>query len=798
MNLIYNQFSIHDLGEFTISQERSYEGGESPQRAKVTFKVKVELFESSYADNYDLLEQFRIALRTQHAELQWTNTDVARDYVKQTARVVAHNLPEEWGEYFQTAEVVFEFYEHNLASNNLPLLFTASGSSTPLSLTHVTKWTETTTIERPSPLHSERTRSERRVAVAGLILADTTQSLDARRAALKIKKDELDQLDCKEGTLQFGSGASEFFNRKVRVSDVTAEVDEATDSLSYSFTAAYTRFPDESNYATVEFEAHQRDANTGEQMLEITGRIVADSEASARARLEALQTAMLAQYGYTAAQPLRQDTSPKQLSANADGDAFLELSFALEFRRWRSTNQIATFKRTGGTTAVGLDNVRLWTLDYQRRDFNEMRSQRAFAGGRIDASGTFKGDMTLSEAERRTALIAQAVGLEAEINHADGTLTYGAISKIVRVQNFRAEVNQAITGIDWSLTASYTNFPDEAGYATAEFTAAQRVAVEDGEQFLALSGRIFAPDETLARAKLDALRTTILTGYGYTVAQQQRQEIVASSVSANGDKTAGREDHEAEDGTTFIELTFSEDYRRRNSNLVNWTLRTSTGDDTASGLQTTAYSGYVIASGATADAAYTTALAKAQELGAGKETEVGGSAFLKRQQINWEKRQTQASNAVEFVRLEFSYEYQSKLAAGRAYLEVTADSVTDPFGMDTTSVSGFVVAVDFATAQGIYLARVRNAYNGSNVRNERTSQSRVETQVGAAYATQQVRLDFGFQIFSVKAAGKISYRYGIAISRDFLTLEKTTRVHGSIFAENRVTAETALDSLVAG
>ncbi len=798
MQLIYNSFALHNLGDFTVSQEREYEG-DSPQRARVTFKVKVELFETSYADNYDLLEQLRVALRTQHAELQWTNTEVDRDYVKQTARLVSENLPEEWGEYYQTVELVFEFFDHSLTTNNLPLVFTAAGSSTPLTLTHVTKWTETTVVERFSPLHSERARSERKLAVSGIILGDLSLSLAARRAALKAKKDALDQLDSKEGVLQFGTGVTEFFNRTVRVDEITAEVDEATDKLAYSFSAHYIRFPVESNYATVELDANERDANTGEQFLELSGRILATDEATARAKLAAMRVVMLAQYGYSEAQPLRQDTVAKQLSANEDGDAFLELTFNHEFRKWRATNGAATFLRTGGSSPVGLDNVRLWTLDYSRRDFNELRSQRQAAGGRIDASGTFKGDPSLSESARRTALIAQAVALEAEINHADGTLVYGAISKVVRVQNFRAEVNQAITGIDWSLTASYTNFPDEAGYATTEFSVTQRAGVEDGDAFLLFAGRILAPDETLARAKLTALRATVLAGYSYSIEQQLRQESSAASVYANGDKTAGLSAHETVDGTTFTELTFSEEYRKRNASLVNWTLRTSAADDTASGLIATTYSGYVIASGSTVNNAYTAALAQAQTLGAGKESTVGGNAFLKRQQINWEKRQTQASNAEEFVRLEFSYEYQSKIATGRAYLEVTSDSVVDPFGVNTESVSGFVVAVDFSTAQSIYLAQVRDAYNGLNIRGERTSQAKVMAQIpGGSFTTQQIRLDFSFQIYTVKASGKISYRYGISITRDFLSLEKSTRVHGSVFAESKSAAETALDTLLAG
>ena len=69
------------------------------------------------------------------------------------------------------------------------------------------------------------------------------------------------------------------------------------------------------------------------------------------------------------------------------------------------------------------------------------------------------------------------------MNCADGTLTYGDRSQSSSVcawTIFRRKINQAETGIEWSLSASYSLFPNEGGYATAEYTVADRQDLESG------------------------------------------------------------------------------------------------------------------------------------------------------------------------------------------------------------------------------------------------------------------------------------------------------------------------------
>jgi hypothetical protein len=796
MQLSYNGFSLDSLGEFTVSQTREFEGGEAPQRARVTLTVRLDVFEEVFATNRALLAQAEQALRTANGVLQWSDADTGVDYVNQTAAVLSTGLPEDpnaWGQYHQQLVMVFSYFDQGVATANVPLTFASAGGQPPLALGNVTAWSETNTVDRFSPMKSPRRMSLGKVTASGMILADTTQALADRRAYLAGQKALLDQLDGRDGALAYGA----FFAQTVRVDEFTAKIDEAVNAIEWSFTAHYTRFPDEEDYATVEFQAAQRDENTGEQFLDFTGRITATDEATARAKLAALGAAVLAQYGYGGAQQLKNDASVSAASANADGDTFLELTFGQTYRRWRPDNSTATFLPTGAAGApVALPNIRIWTLHYSAARYNEMRSQRRHASGRIEAGGTVAGDPALPLAQRRAALIAQAVAMFQAVNGADGALQRGAWRQVVRAADFRAEVNQAITGIEWSLSAEWSVFPNEEGYATAEYTASQRDSEEDGDEFLSLHGRILAPSEAAARAKFTSVRDGTLALYGWGIGNRIRGESAAERVYANGDKTAGLSGSEAADGTTFIELTFTEEYRRRKgASVLASSVRMTTRTDATTGLVQTVFAGQVTASGANVGAAYAAALAKANALGGGKEAGIGGSAFLKLAQIGWDERQVRQDGPTEFVKLEFSFEYQSKSPAGAAYLEFSTTVNTDPFGIDTEDVTGYVVAVDFATANALYLSQVRGAYAGRLIRGESLSQAQVQKQAGGGFTAQQLRLEFRLQAYVVK--GRVAYRYGITVAIDYLTLEKTTRLHGSAFGSTAAAAQGAHDALVA-
>ncbi len=337
-------------------------------------------------------------------------------------------------------------------------------------LGNVSKWQDRVSISRFNPLRSLRERSSDTITAAGTLAGDATLVLTDRRAALLLLQRKLKAaVNVPDGMLVYGD-----FSQVVRVTDFSAEINQAETGIDWSLSATYTLFPDESTYTTTEWTADQKDNFTGETTLVLAGRIQAATLVLAQTKLAALTTAVALQNGYTkGAQQLTNDSTSNNLST-MDGDTFIELAFSVSWRMWKSTNQMATFKATNGGTLRGLGNVNRWRDHYAATRFNEMRSQRRHATGSVEASGTLAGQANLSLTARRAALLVLQRQLKAQVNCADGTLTYGDWSQCVRVEDFQAEINQAETGIEWSLSASYSLFPNEGGYATAEYTVNDR------------------------------------------------------------------------------------------------------------------------------------------------------------------------------------------------------------------------------------------------------------------------------------------------------------------------------------
>ena len=115
-----------------------------------------------------------------------------------------------------------------------------------------------------------------------------------------------------------------------------------------------------------------------------------------------------------------------------------------------------------------------------------------------------------------------------------------------------------------------------------------------------------------------------------------------NSVYANGDGIVGlatMEDKSAGfEGTTFIELSFEQEYRRRLATLMSWTMQSAGKSDTNSGLTSTTLTGSVVAGGAIGPA-YNAAVAKARWLAARGASQLGSSAVRLSEQLTWDTRQ---------------------------------------------------------------------------------------------------------------------------------------------------------------
>lgn len=660
-------------------------------------------------------------------------------------------------------------------SDNLSATFTKSGGSAARSLGQVHEWREGYAADRFNAHRSQRQRAAGRVSASGTLTSgNATDDVATRRTALIALKDVLlEEVNCADGTLIYGT-----FNKVVRISEFTLQVNQAVTGIDWSLTAEFTAFPSETDYSTAEFTADVRDPQTGERTLTFSGRIMATNEAKARARLAALRSTVLSQNAIgTNRRLMREDSTVSQVYANGDKTngldttdiTFIELAFAEEYKAWRSDNQAATFTNSaGGSTAVDLGNVNKWDLRYNATRFSELHGHRQHGAGSIEASGTWTGD--------RAALQAKAQAMLAAVNGKDGTLTYGTYSKLVRVVDFRAEINQAISGIDWQLSVTWSEFPDEAGYALCELEVQQREVIEECEESLSFSGRLRAPSEASARAKLVTLRTAMLAQYSFAAKQQLRIDSTARSVEADTD------------GTALIELTFSEEYRKRKITGLSWTLQSNDRTDYRTGIVITTLSGTVTAGAADEMTAYTAALAKAESLGANKYD------FILSSNVGFDQRQTQTINDIEFVRLTFSYEYQRRDAT-LTFLEMTVESNDETFGLSTQQAQGSVVAADYEAALAWYQGNVRNQFTGL-IRNERLVEGK-QREVRPGKDTQFfTRLDFSLQVHVAKLTGAQKIVYAIDTTKHFQTLEKQTTVSGSVYAADAGEANTFLDGIL--
>jgi hypothetical protein len=452
----------------------------------------------------------------------------------------------------------------------------------------------------------------------------------------------------------------------------------------------------------------------------------------------------------------------------------IELSLAYYQKDLTTGNVSCTYRRLGpNKPTVTLSTVEHFKDKYSSARVNSMRAERIRDGGQVTLTGKFLPNPLLPVAERRAQMIAAATAWKTElVAGSAGTLVFGeAFDEIVRIDEFDCDIDQARNEIPWSLTATFTRFPDEDTYATAEFTVRTRQDRETGLKVMGLAGEIGAATKLIALNKLAALRTQFIP-----------EGFVGTSVSLNEGQFSG------DDGDAFIKLSFEEEYQSGSAGIVRWALKVTDATETRNGLTRRTYSGTVTASASSHSAAFTSAVAYAQSLGDNKHQ------FQVSRSLTHDDHPTQ-TDAPRFVTVEFMFEYQLK--ANKIYLEVNSETTKSMFEENGESVSGYVVAGDIATARAAYASLVRNAYNGRLVRNERTGEARQRMQsvnlangsLQGSYTTQELRLDFSFTVLLEKGDTEVAIKYAMEVRRNFRTLEKQTTVQGKVYARDTETNE---------
>lgn len=438
----------------------------------------------------------------------------------------------------------------------------------------------------------------------------------------------------------------------------------------------------------------------------------------------------------------------------------------------------ATYQRTGSAAALSLGQVERFGESYQASRVSGYRSHRWNATGTVNASGRLKTPTTASISDQRAALLSAHAQLLAEIeNGKDGTLVYGAaFNRVIRVENFTPQIDQAAGEITWSLTGSFTRFPDESDYAITDY---RLVTTEDngaGVVRLRFSGTVNAPTAATARTALATLRASLVDA---SFALLNRDDDDRTAVTG--------------DGTAFVELTFNEEYQKASADVLQHTLRRVDSDALATGLVDTSLGGTVRARGTTEALALAVALAQARALGQSKEAVLGGGA------IALDEREVQVTaqhltSGAHLVEVEFEYTYRRKGA--KVYLEYTSELNTPVFEAWTESVSGLVVAADHATAAALYATHVKTAYNARALLDERTTRA-YEQRVTATAGTLPTRFSFSFSVARTRtASGERAARYAVQTSLDYRAQRQHTTVQGVVVAETESAAIAYRDTLL--
>ncbi len=524
-------------------------------------------------------------------------------------------------------------------------------------------------------------------------------------------------------------------------------------------------------------------------------------------------------------------------SPNEKGTYLQSLEIALVFYenidKSKTQCASATYQRTGlGTPVITLDTVESFKYSTDVSRYSKMRKHREHAAGKLEVRGLILGNPQASVAQRRAELLAAFTLIQSEIHDgADGTIQFGPFNQVVRVDSFTADIDQAgpKPHISYSLSASYSDFPNEAGYAQAEFTITTREDVKEGKTFKLLSGQVGAHNEAAALTKLTSLQAIVGSGFAATRREKRSEQL------------------SGEDGATFIRLTFDEEYEAVSSTATSWELRIADTEETRASQFRRVYSGWVEAKAATFDAAYHTAADKARALGDRKhQFKLGGQISVDDKQLSAERQMT----GDMVVRVEFSYEYQ--LSGVRVYAEIGGEFTRETFGLDQETVSGFVACADVSTARSVY-ATLKAGYGTYVLRGERVREDRQKienvttspvTPIGATrtpgtltepvtprtwapfinssevadaaesanpagvtpppvlnaggktYVRQFTRLDFSFEVHRPKAAGAVAFAYEMDVQQDWIARQLVTTISGTVTAATEAEAAEYLDAFI--
>jgi len=350
--IYFNGLDLSGLGKprMTISQQADPPAPAFPTRQITTLKVTVDLA---------ALDPGTIQARARHLQQSMQVADgILRcsqgsgHGVEWLAVPTGNNLSAVLDGSANAVEISFTAVENHSTGAVGAITgatFTPAGSSLPIQLHALRDMKEDISPERHSVRASARKLTTHTISfTARVAQANPADPLANRLAWLQAYAAQMNALDCRDGTLVFGS-----VNRIVRITEFTPAIDENRGVLDVRVQCFYTVMPD-SNQAEADFEIKTRtEAGSGEKVLSYAGTIEAETRTIALAKLDSIRQNLSTGNRRT----VSYETTDKVIDGAdtfgiAGGDWTGSLSFSLELREPRAGShynlKISTARDTRG------------------------------------------------------------------------------------------------------------------------------------------------------------------------------------------------------------------------------------------------------------------------------------------------------------------------------------------------------------------------------------------------------------------------------------------------------------------
>jgi hypothetical protein len=434
----------------------------------------------------------------------------------------------------------------------------------------------------------------------------------------------------------------------------------------------------------------------------------------------------------------------------------IELSFEAVGGVLTVSEQTAGFTPTG-RTQITLPNVESMSGGIKTERPTTHSAIRREQIETVAMSGKWTANPEDTIAAKRDALLAKKAEIESIADAPDGVLVYGSFSKTMQIEAVSADIGDGTDELTWTLSAFRRNFPDGV-FAESEYEVDFSDDREDGTRTVTVAGRVVADTKANAEAAALAIKNQFTAGRQF-LNQQLRRRVISG--------TDGTDD--------CTELSFSYRFRETFGAVVSYKLTITHGYDAKAGDETTTYAGNVYADSTA------TALAKARELGFGKED---GRLYL--MSSNEQMAAASVEDVVTANSVDFTYVYLGKSAI--AFAEVSYDTSTEFFGANSFTISGSCTA----TSQAAALTFART-FKVTGLLERSVKETPIEAVKQSAAYTLLTRLDFAYAY--AKAATRSTVSYAKESAHDFDARETSITVSGTAYGASEAACGAAIDAI---